>query len=458
MCTSPRVLIHPNAQKHIYSGSVDSYQLFSKTFPIFSRHVTLRGLLKKFHDINTSYPDIRELHKHCYLFNSEDGSVYPLFFYAPCNKCPDCLRKKYSELSARLQCEAFSHPPTARPIFFTLTYKNEFLPEGGNVSKSDITEFTNKLSIYLHRNGILQTPRIFIASEYGPYKTRRPHYHGLIFGLELLTKEQRQAFNKSIRQAWPKCVYERLTWEFARSSIGVARYCTKYVLKQFSMPDSVPPGRLPNFYSTPRRSGALGSLVLKKPDILHNILNSEDGTMSVFDSSYDKDGKLTKSIRKCNIPKFLIDKLFPYASKFFTSNIKRCLRLLCDFHNTCCRLSISHNYDMQAIYTKFSWLFNNSSEVSDLNYCGPFPLEHNRNLFYFKSLDPRTLLNNFKILYDWLISRPFDSNFVSEQLKVRTRYFSQILPDYEYSDCSMYNKMLINKLNTITLFDCYDGS
>lgn len=64
--------------------------------------------------------------------------------------------------------------------FVTLTYNDEHLPEGGNLSARDVQLFLKRLRINHHRAGGAPF-RFFLCAEYG-LRTGRAHYHLIVYG------------------------------------------------------------------------------------------------------------------------------------------------------------------------------------------------------------------------------------------------------------------------------------
>lgn len=108
----------------------------------------------------------------------------------PCGKCFDCLRHKQNDWTIRIlsQFKKFGYG-----IFFTLTYNNDSVPcvvdsDSGclyhSVCKSHIQGWLKRFRSRCYRkHGKDFRLSYFITSEYGP-RTLRPHYHGLIFGVD----------------------------------------------------------------------------------------------------------------------------------------------------------------------------------------------------------------------------------------------------------------------------------
>lgn len=156
----------------------------------------------------------------------------------PCGKCIGCLMKRSMDWSVRMMHELEDHD---RACFITLTYDddnvpvNNYVDENGEVKKSltlckpDFQKFMKRLRKHYTGNTI----RFFACGEYGS-KTRRPHYHAIIYGVDF--SEDRYIWKVEdgfVNYRSP--TLEKL-WPFGNSLIAevnmntcayVARYCTK---------------------------------------------------------------------------------------------------------------------------------------------------------------------------------------------------------------------------------------
>lgn len=102
--------------------------------------------------------------------------------FVPCGKCLECKETRRRDWIRRIICESWLHSSN---VFITLTYDDAHLPVGGIVSKSDIQKFLKRLRNAPRDFGVAPSEfRYFIVSEYGK-KRHRPHYHGILFGLDL---------------------------------------------------------------------------------------------------------------------------------------------------------------------------------------------------------------------------------------------------------------------------------
>lgn len=127
----------------------------------------------------------------------------------PCGKCLACLKTKRDDWSFRLMQE---YKVSDSAAFITLTYHSKYVPDYG-VSKRHFQLFMKRL-----RKGYEQRIRYYAVGEYGT-KTKRPHYHAIIFNVELSIK--------SIEKYWPFGIVH--VGKVTEASI---RYCTKYVIQR----------------------------------------------------------------------------------------------------------------------------------------------------------------------------------------------------------------------------------
>lgn len=222
----------------------------------------------------------------------------------PCGKCYACQMRKRKDMVCRLSNEASLYE---KMCFITLTYDPESVPttneipwkspekvvsRGSHGSKSelpcqtllprDIQLFMKRLRRHLEYvpkgcsvvNGQVfdkegnfvrdhvSNLRYFAVGEYGS-KSKRPHYHILIFGWQ---PSDAELF--FVRRGNPIYLSKQLQdlWKYGYSSFGsvnggVARYCARYVTKKFRSLDSWPLARVvcPEFILQSTRNGAIGA-------------------------------------------------------------------------------------------------------------------------------------------------------------------------------------------------------
>lgn len=170
----------------------------------------------------------------------------------PCGQCIGCRLARSLQWGIRCMHEKQMHDMSS---FVTLTYDDDFLPEGGTLVKSDVQKFLKRLRERLKVKGI----RYYMCGEYGE-RTNRPHYHILFFNLDFLDKK----FYKTAKAGEKLYTSELLReiWPFGHNVIGdvtlesccyVARYIVGKVLGDKA--DDWYMGRLPEYTDMSRRPG-----------------------------------------------------------------------------------------------------------------------------------------------------------------------------------------------------------
>lgn len=164
----------------------------------------------------------------------------------PCRHCVGCRLDHAKEWANRILLEQNYHGSS---YFVTLTYDDEHLPHGygtdpstgeiisvhATLVKADLQKFFKRL-----RKVTKQQVSYYCAGEYGS-RTYRPHYHCIIFGLELNDLKQiKRNFNNdsyfvspTIEKLWPFGIHVigRVTME---SAAYVARYTIKKATHGFT--------------------------------------------------------------------------------------------------------------------------------------------------------------------------------------------------------------------------------
>ena len=167
------------------------------------------------------------------------------FIEIPCGKCSGCRLQRSREWANRCMLELEYHKSS---YFVTLTYDDAHVPihyyadpETGealpsmSLVKRDFQLFMKRL-----RKKFGEGIRFFASGEYGS-ETFRPHYHAIVFGLELndLVPYKRSAqgfqyFNSaSLQEVWPNgfAVVAPVTWE-------TCAYTARYVMKKLTGPEA----------------------------------------------------------------------------------------------------------------------------------------------------------------------------------------------------------------------------
>lgn len=113
-----------------------------------------------------------------------------LYYVHPCGQCLNCRINDSRAWYVRTRFE-IKKPERPFLYFLTLTFSDEFLPQDGLCTKSELKKFLNNLntSFNLHM-------RYYSCSDYGS-EHHRPHYHALICSSKKITPEQ-------CRRIWKK--------------------------------------------------------------------------------------------------------------------------------------------------------------------------------------------------------------------------------------------------------------
>lgn len=158
-------------------------------------------------------------------------------FLVPCGHCMACRLRKRNDWISRLRVEAMQWPFSS---FLTLTYDDAHVPP--HLVKRDLQLFFKRLRHTLRDFGFFAPVRYFACGEYGKLHWR-PHYHAILFGLNLLAPEW-----KSTQVAFSGCypIYQsdviRFYWPFGFNTVDLStdasiKYVSKYVCK---VPDELP--------------------------------------------------------------------------------------------------------------------------------------------------------------------------------------------------------------------------
>lgn len=97
----------------------------------------------------------------------------------PCGRCDGCLLERSRQWAVRCMHEQMMHESS---YFLTLTYNDENLVWGANhptLYKPHLQKFFKRL-----RKRLKYPLRFFACGEYGT-EGRRPHYHAIVFGLQI---------------------------------------------------------------------------------------------------------------------------------------------------------------------------------------------------------------------------------------------------------------------------------
>lgn len=159
------------------------------------------------------------------------------YINVPCGQCIGCRLDQSRTWADRCVLEGIEHDENSN-WFVTLTYDDFYVPRSEKntltLKPDDLSGFMKRLRRYCSYNyGINENIRFYGCGEYGSL-TMRPHYHLLLFGLNVdsglpVAKNKFGDFFYKldcINDTWKfgHNVVGRMTWQ---SAAYTARYCTK---------------------------------------------------------------------------------------------------------------------------------------------------------------------------------------------------------------------------------------
>lgn len=190
------------------------------------------------------------------------------FTEIPCGRCVECRLNQSRQWADRCMYEASYYKPS-ECWFLTLTYDDDHIMDigsdlfSGTLLKSDLQLFFKNLRRQIEYHELSDGVRFYACGEYGS-KTLRPHYHVILYGLDLMAKDKLQFWSKSksgfntwrspfLEKVWKKgfVVVGPLSWD-------AAAYTARYVMKKVgsvSLDDYVANGVEPEFTVMSRRPG-----------------------------------------------------------------------------------------------------------------------------------------------------------------------------------------------------------
>lgn len=161
-----------------------------------------------------------------------------------CGCCPECLSKKANAWALRAVYEAKEHVDNC---MITLTYDNYVYDGCGrvvgervsdlNVCKRDVQLFVKRL-----RKRLGYPIKYLISAEYGK-RTHRAHYHAILFGVkfpDLVLYKRSKRGNYIYKSALLTDIWHNgiCTVDSVNITSSVARYCTKYCMKDAGADDT----------------------------------------------------------------------------------------------------------------------------------------------------------------------------------------------------------------------------
>lgn len=212
-------------------------------------------------------------------------SSTPKYQIVPCGKCAPCLNRKRNQWSFRLIQEA---KVSSSAFFVTLTYDDDhliydFRSRRPVVCKRHIQLFFKRLRKRIAPSKV----RYYLVSEYGG-KTRRPHYHAILFNLPCTAKEDLQSLLVG-------------SWQYGFVHVddcneSTIAYTTKYCITSHNVDYDVEP---------------VFSLMSKRPALGSNYLE----THRKFGRGSDKYYAILPGGAKVALPRYYRERLFTERSR-----------------------------------------------------------------------------------------------------------------------------------------------
>lgn len=156
------------------------------------------------------------------IYKNLDRQKYPDGLEVPCGRCVACRISKRREWTLRMLHEMATWD---KAIFVTLTYSDAHLPEYSSLCKKDLQKFFKRVRKSIEPAKI----RYFACGEYGDLNAR-PHYHSIIFGLDLNDRDL-------LMKCWPYCDWNNQV--IKKNAFGLAepysiQYVAQYIDKKLS--------------------------------------------------------------------------------------------------------------------------------------------------------------------------------------------------------------------------------
>lgn len=228
----------------------------------------------------------------------------------PCGKCVQCKLNYSRQWADRCMFE-LEYYKTNEAWFLTLTYDDDHIMDigsdifPGTLVKEDLSAFMKRLRRQVDYYGLGDGVRFYACGEYGS-KTFRPHYHVILYGLDLIKNDKLEFWNKSksgfklwrspfLEKQWKKgyVIVGQVSWD-------TCAYTARYVMKKVggvSSDDYIANGVEPEFVLMSRKPG-IGARFFEDhyKEIYENdevFVKSKDGGRKAkppkyFDLKYEK--------------------------------------------------------------------------------------------------------------------------------------------------------------------------
>lgn len=159
-------------------------------------------------------------------------------FELPCGQCIGCRLERSRQWAMRCMHESQMH---ALNCFVTLTFDEEHLPVDGSLDYAVFQRFMRDLRRDLGCWDVTlaqYVPRFYMCGEYGE-RTRRPHFHACLFGVDFPDRVKFKDMNSGFPIYTSKLLSSIWTDGFASVadfSFETAAYVARYVCKKVTGP------------------------------------------------------------------------------------------------------------------------------------------------------------------------------------------------------------------------------
>lgn len=247
MCNNPIFFINP--RKVTYGIYLSNLKLSFKRNMYSNRKMTVAPYLHS--DFYFSWTSFRKAYVSDKGFLTAKGLEFAyshgfsdFVIELPCGKCLGCALDRANQWTARCMLEAMCHDEN---YFITLTYNDDHVPVN---SDGYLTLFYRDFQLFIKRLRKAhpdENIRYRVCCEYGS-RTRRPHYHALLFGLKLRDLQpfkkvsgRQHYISNHLQRLWSisrfddeqhKTVYNPIGFvDVAPVEVGSIRYVSNYMLK-----------------------------------------------------------------------------------------------------------------------------------------------------------------------------------------------------------------------------------
>lgn len=157
----------------------------------------------------------------------------------PCGKCASCVHNYYSYWATRGYYELLNWEQS---WFVTFTYNDKNLPKNRSLSKKDFQKFIKKLKKAFGSSKENPIRQIY-CGEYGE-TTKRPHYHAILFNLNLDDLVEKRMSDQGYLCYTSKTITD--LWsngdvEISEATPATIAYLFKYILKKKTRKEKLKP-------------------------------------------------------------------------------------------------------------------------------------------------------------------------------------------------------------------------